>query len=84
MSRQGRAYLPGSVERIPFRGTLLLISESDLRRAPQWTHSAMSQKVCTNGYALTVGSQIEDAHTGEAYTVKGDIGYGDLSPSAVM
>lgn len=76
----GGQWSGGEVERIPFRGCVLPVSEDDLKTAPQGTYTAESRKIYTNGHALRQGGQVYDPLEGVTYLVTGDLDHGAVHP----
>lgn len=74
----GGQLIPQEPERIPFRGAVLPLSERDLRAAAAGAYTKDSQKLYTNGHALTAGQQVYDPPTGATYLVTGDLDYNTI------
>jgi len=52
-----------------FDGAVLPLSNEDLQRLPEGTSTINSQKIYTNGEALTPGQLVKDSLDGQIYTV---------------
>lgn len=76
----GGQWSRGQVERVPFKGCVLPMSEDDWRTAPQGTYTKESRKIYTDGHELCEGSGVYDPQDGATYTVKGDLNHGTLHP----
>ena len=72
----GGQYIPGTPQRIPFQGTVLPLSDDDIRRMPSGTYTKRSRKVYTNGYILLEGTQVYDPPSGDTYTVGSSLDHG--------
>lgn len=76
----GGQWTPAPIERVPFQGCVLPVSEDDWRKAAQGAYTKDSRKIYTNGHALRVGGQVYDPQDGAAYTVTGDLDHGVIHP----
>lgn len=76
----GGQWAPAQEERIAFQGVVLPVSDKDLQRTPTGTYSKDSEKIYTNGYALTVGGSVYDPHSDMTYTVTQELGHNSIHP----
>ena len=79
-SENGGQWVPGTEERIPFKGVILPVTSKDLMREEIGTYSLHNQKVYTNGYSLAIGAQMYDPEGNMSYTVKQELGYNSIHP----
>ena len=79
-SENGGQWVPGTEERIPFKGVILPVTSKDLMREEIGTYSLHNQKVDTNGYSLAIGAQMYDPEGNMSYTVKQELGYNSIHP----
>jgi hypothetical protein len=63
-----------------FKGVVMPVSNSDLRRMPEGTYTHSTQKLYTNGARLSVGAQFIDTFDGAAYTVTQELTHGPIHP----
>lgn len=75
----GGQWIPGTDDRVPFRGVVLPVNDKDLIRDAAGTFVQYSEKIYTNGHALSIGAQVED-HDGTRYTVTQELGHNSLHP----
>lgn len=76
----GGQWAPAKEERIAFQGVVLPVSDKDLQRTPTGTYSKDSEKIYTNGYALTVGGSVYDPQSDMTYTVTQELGHNSIHP----
>ena len=79
-SENGGQWVPGTEERIPFKGVILPVTSKDLMREEIGTYSLHNQKVYTNEYSLAIGAQMYDPEGNMSYTVKQELGYNSIHP----
>ena len=79
-SENGGQWVPGTEERIPFKGVILPVTSKDLMREEIGTYSLHNQKVYTNGYSLAIEAQMDDPEGNMSYTVKQELGYNSIHP----
>lgn len=72
-------WIPGTEERIPFKGVVLPVNDKDLIRDTAGSFTQCSEKVYTNGYTLQIGAQVMDGD-GTRYTVVQELGHNSLHP----
>lgn len=78
---KGGQWVPSAEpSRTPFQGAVLPVSDVDLRRELAGTVTDHSEKIYTNGYALSVGAQVLDPQTGVTYTVTQELGHNSIHP----
>lgn len=78
---KGGQWVPSAEpSRTPFQGAVLPVSDKDLRRELSGTVTDHSEKIYTNGYALSVGGQVLDPQTGVTYTVTQELGHNSIHP----
>ena len=76
----GGQWAPAKEERIAFQGVVLPVSDKDLQRTPTGTYSKDSEKIYTNGYALTVGGSVYDPQSDMTYTVTRELEHNSIHP----
>lgn len=76
----GGQFKPSTAKKTAFEGVVLPVSDKDLRRAPEGTYTALSEKIYTNGHTLQVGAQVLDPPTGITYTVTQELGHNSIHP----
>ena len=79
-SENGGQWVPGTEERIPFKGVILPVTSKDLMREEIGTYSLHNQKAYTNGYSLAIGAQMYDPEGNMSYTVIQELGYNSIHP----
>lgn len=77
---KGGQWVPSATSRTPFKGAVLPVSDKDLRRELSGTVTDNSEKIYTNGYALSVGGQVLDPDTKVIYTVTQELGHNSIHP----
>ncbi len=79
-TENGGQWVPGTTERVKFRGIVLPVNDRDLMYAEAGSYTRYSRKIYTNGHALKVGGKVYDPQDGMTYVVKQELGYNSIHP----